>query len=235
MHTHARTHLRTYARAHTHTHAVLPLYYFIKQDHAERAARRDARAAAAPGRAAADRGAAVKLEAPKLASLKREASAQDPAGAGAVRVAGGPGREAVAAAAGPSVGALAMPPECSAQVIIRAVGDCDGTAPLGTFAQPCDGSALDAHRAIFKYVAQDITGYHDVREFRTAEGLLLDGQALVHGSAFYPREVWALRSAFWPIDQAFRRQGSFPRDTGPFPTDTGPFPAMRQAHAGERV
>jgi len=86
-----------------------------------------------------------------------------------------------------------MPPECSAQVIIRAVGDCDGTAPLGTFAQPCDGSALDAHRAIFKYVAQDITGYHDVREFRTAEGLLLDGQALVHGSAFYPREVWALR------------------------------------------
>ncbi len=106
----------------------------------------------------------MKLALPTLSSLKRDATSLDPV---------------VAAAA-----LAPVPSPCSAQVTIRAVGDCDGTPPLGSFAQNCQ-TVSGNHEAMEQYLRDK--GYNDVREFRNAGAQLLDG------SSFFPHEVWALR------------------------------------------
>jgi hypothetical protein len=155
----------------------LPLALFIKQDHAARAARRAKADAAvragygaAQGRPGGGGAPDVKLALPTLSSLKRDATSLDPAVA--------------AAAMGPVPPVPPVPGLCSAQVSIRAVGDCDGTPPLGSFAQNCQ-AVRGNHQAILQYLKDK--GYDDVREFRNA------GAQLIDGSSFFPEEVWAIR------------------------------------------
>ena len=159
---------------HARARTVLPLAFFIKQDHAARAARRAKADAAvrtgsgvAQGRPEAGGAPDVRLALPTLSSLKRDATSLDSAVA--------------AAALGP---VPPVPSLCSAQVTIRAVGDCDGSPPLGSFSQNCQAVGGN-HQAILQYLKDK--GYNDVREFRNA------GAQLVDASSFFPEEVWALR------------------------------------------
>ncbi len=169
------THKNLYTRA---ARTVLPLAFFIKQDHAARAARRAkadaavrAGSGAAQGRPGAGGAPDVKLALPTVSSLKRDTTSLDPA-------------EAAAAMAAAMAPVPTVPSPCSTQVTIRAVGDCDGTPPLGSFAQNCL-AVRGNHQAILQYLKDK--GYNDVREFRNAGAQLLDG------SSFFPDEVWALR------------------------------------------
>ena len=168
---------------HARARTVLPLAFFIKQDHAARAARRAKADAAvrtgsgvAQGRPEAGGAPDVRLALPTLSSLKRDATSLDSAVAAAAL---GPVPPVSAVGPVPPVPSL-----CSAQVTIRAVGDCDGSPPLGSFPQNCQAVGGN-HQAILQYLKDK--GYNDVREFRNA------GAQLVDASSFFPEEVWALR------------------------------------------
>ena len=154
---------------------VAGIVWFIQQDQAQRTAGNPVadrvRAAAAPIRGSAAGG----LELPRLATVTK---GRHPAPAPVLKPASAPARQ------------------CSQRVTLMAVGDCPHDQHIGVFVQECDKSPKAALAAFRRLIQADPTippGYANIREFRTAGGILLDGSNLFDGSAYLPAEVWALK------------------------------------------